>query len=125
VLDNAVSTTPDSTLSALRALAPGLVLVLGGKAKRLPLSELAREARARVGLAVAFGAAGPAFAEALRAEGVPVEVVADVPAAVALALERAPDGADVLFSPAAASFDAYANFEERAADFRRALERLR
>lgn len=125
VLDNAVSTTPDSTISALRTLAPGLVLVLGGKAKRLPLEELAREARARVGLAVAFGEAGPAFAAALRAAAVPVEVVAGVPEAVALALERGPEGVDVLFSPAAASFDAYANFEERAADFRRALALFR
>jgi len=125
VLDNAVSTTPDSTLSALRALAPGLVLVLGGKAKRLPLEELAQEARARVSLAVAFGEAGPAFAKALRAAAVPVEVVAGVPEALARAFERGPEGAEVLFSPAAASFDAYANFEERAADFRRALERFR
>jgi UDP-N-acetylmuramoylalanine--D-glutamate ligase len=125
VIDNAVSTTPDSTLSALEALAPGVVLLLGGKAKRLPLDELARAARTRVSLAIAFGQAGPDFATALRAEGVPVEVVPSVEAAVALALERGTPGCEVLFSPAAASFDAYANFEERATAFRRTLEALR
>jgi UDP-N-acetylmuramoylalanine--D-glutamate ligase len=121
VIDNAVSTTPDSTIAALRALAPGPVLLLGGKQKRLPLEELARVARERVSLAVAFGQAGPAFAAALRAEGVAVEVVSTVEAAVRVAFERGAPGAEVLFSPAGSSFDVYGNFEERAADFRSAL----
>lgn len=125
VIDNAVSTTPDSTIAALQALAPGLVLLLGGKQKRLPLEELARVARGRVGLAIAFGQAGPAFAAALRAEGVPVEVVATVEDAVRTAFARGAPGAEILFSPAGSSFDAYANFEERAAAFRAALGGLR
>jgi UDP-N-acetylmuramoylalanine--D-glutamate ligase len=121
VIDNAVSTTPDSTLSALTSLAPGVVLILGGKAKRLPLDELARVAGERVSHAVAFGEAGPVFARALEAQGVPVDVVVTVEEAAALSLERGSPEGEVLFSPAAASFDAYANFEERAAAFRRAL----
>jgi UDP-N-acetylmuramoylalanine--D-glutamate ligase len=124
VIDNAVSTTPDSTISALHALPRGTVLVLGGKPKRLPLEDLASVARERVTAAVAFGEAGPVFAEALRTAGVPVEVVATVEQAVSAALERGSPGAHVLFSPAGASFDAYANFQERAAAFRAALQRL-
>jgi UDP-N-acetylmuramoylalanine--D-glutamate ligase len=125
VIDNAVSTTPDSTLSALEALPPGTVLVLGGRQKRLPLEDLARVARERVAHAVAFGEAAPAFAEALRTAGVSVEIVGTVEEAVACALERGAPEAHVLFSPAASSFDAYANFEERARAFRAALERHR
>jgi UDP-N-acetylmuramoylalanine--D-glutamate ligase len=121
VIDNAVSTTPDSTISALRALPEGTVLVLGGKQKRLPLEALASVARERVAAAVAFGEAGPAFAQALSSAGVPVEVVATVEEAVSVALARGEPGAHVLFSPAGASFDAYANFQERAAAFRAAL----
>lgn len=124
VIDNAVSTTPDSTLSALEALAPGVTLVLGGKPKRLPLTDLARVARERGTTAVAFGEAGEAFALALRDAGVPAEAVATVEAALERALERAAPGATVLFSPAASSFDAYGNFQERAAAFRAALRRL-
>ncbi len=125
VIDNAVSTTPDSTISALRALPVGTVLVLGGKQKRLPLDELARVARERVAAAVAFGEAGPVFAQALRSAGVPVEVVPTLAEALPLALERGAPGAHVLFSPAGSSFDAYANFQERAAALRATLQGLR
>jgi UDP-N-acetylmuramoylalanine--D-glutamate ligase len=125
VIDNAVSTTPDSTLSALLSLPTGTVLLLGGKQKRLELDELVAVAQQRVALAIAFGEAGPAFAAALAAGGVPVRTVPGVRAAVAEALECAPAGATVLFSPAAASFDAYTNFQERADDFRAALAALR
>jgi UDP-N-acetylmuramoylalanine--D-glutamate ligase len=125
VIDNAVSTTPDSTVSALRALPVGTVLVLGGRAKRLPLDELCAVARERGARAVAFGEAGPTFAAALAAAGVEVEAVASVPEAMERALERASPGANVLFSPAGSSFDAYGNFEERARAFRAALEGLR
>ena len=125
VIDNAVSTTPDSTISALRALPAGTVLVLGGKQKRLPLDGLAGVARERVTAAVAFGEAGPAFAQALSSAGVPVDVVATVEEAVSVAMARGRPGAHVLFSPAGSSFDAYANFQERAAAFRAALQGLR
>ena len=125
VIDNAVSTTPDSTISALCALPAGTVLVLGGKQKLLPLDELARVARERVVAAVAFGEAGPVFAQALRSAGVAVEVVPTLAEALPLALQRGAPGAHVLFSPAGSSFDAYANFQERAADFRTTLESLR
>lgn len=125
VIDNAVSTTPDSTLSALEALPAGTVLLLGGKAKRLELEPLVAVARERVALAIAFGEAAPTFAAALRAGGVAVREVPSVRAAVELALELSAPEATLLFSPAGSSFDAYANFQERARDFRAALEALR
>jgi len=125
VIDNAVSTTPDSTISALQALPPGTVLLLGGRAKRLALDELVAVARERVALAIPFGEAAPLFANALRAGGVAVREAPDVRTAVALSLELAAPEATVLFSPAGSSFDAYANFKERARDFRTALEALR
>lgn len=125
VIDNAVSTTPDSTVSALLALPTGTVLVLGGREKRLPLAELCQVARQRVAHAVAFGEAGPAFAAALARAGVPVEVTASLEQALPIALARGAPGAHLLFSPAGSSFDAYANFQERASAFRAALQALR
>jgi UDP-N-acetylmuramoylalanine--D-glutamate ligase len=121
VIDNAVSTTPDSTISALRALSAPLVLVLGGRLKRLPLDGLVHCCRERVGHAVAFGEAGPPLAEALERAGVPVTVSGGVQEAVQRALELAPPGGTLLFSPACSSFDAYANFRQRALAFRSAL----
>src|SRR5262245_22080784 len=47
VIDNGVSTTPDSTLSALLSMRPGFTLLVGGKAKALPVDELVDACRGR------------------------------------------------------------------------------
>jgi len=119
--DNGVSTTPDSTVAALRSLPAGLVLLLGGRSKALPLDELAQVAAERVAHAVCFGEAREEFGAALEACGVPVVLEERLERAIALALELAPPGADVLFSPAGSSFDAFPNFRARAQAFRATL----
>ncbi len=121
VIDNGVSTTPDSTISALRALAEPCALLCGGKAKDLPLDELVQLARERVRIALCFGEAAPQFAERFAAAGVEAHACRELRSAVALAFERMRAGETLLFSPAAASFDAYRNFEQRVRDFRAAL----
>jgi UDP-N-acetylmuramoylalanine--D-glutamate ligase len=121
VWDNGVSTTPDSTLSALASIAPGCTLMCGGKAKNLPLGELVDTVRARVRRTVVFGDAADLFGSAFRSAGIETWAAPTVEAAVAIAFERMEKGAELLFSPAAASFDAYLNFRERALAFRRAL----
>ncbi len=121
VWDNGVSTTPDSTLSAVLALGGPLALLIGGQMKRLPLSELVAAARGRARRVIAFGASGPALASEFEAADVPAETVADVPAAVAHAFAAMGRDEALLFSPACASFDAYRNFRDRARDFRAAL----
>ena len=123
VHDNGVSTTPDSTVSALRSLPRGVHWILGGRLKDLPLGELASTAAERVARAVCFGEAGATLAGVLADAGVDVTSTATVEEATANALAHAPAGADVLFSPACASFDAYPNFRARALDFRAAVER--
>lgn len=125
VIDNGVSTTPESTLSAVEALpglGPGDVLLVGGRAKRgVDLASLARAAAARGFASVAFGGDGPALAAAFEEAGAPVERVPDLPAAVARAFELGRPGGTLLFSPACASFDAYSNFRARALHLRRLL----
>ncbi|TAJ08071.1 MAG: UDP-N-acetylmuramoyl-L-alanine--D-glutamate ligase, partial [Planctomycetota bacterium] len=121
VIDNGVSTTPDSTLAALADMREPVVLLCGGKAKNLPLDELVECARSKVALALCFGAAAEPLARAFAARGVDAQAVADVPTAVARAFERAREGQAILFSPACASFDAYLNFEQRAQHFRACL----
>lgn len=121
VIDNGVSTTPDSTLSAVLSMRPGFTLLAGGKAKNLPLDELVETCRGRVRRVVLFGSAGAAFAPAFTTAGIAAHTAPTVAAAVELAFEHMLAGEELLFSPACASFDAYLNFRERALDFRRAL----
>lgn len=123
VVDNGVSTTPDSTISAVRSMNPGFTLLMGGMPKALPLDELVDVCRGRVRRIVVFGAAGERFAAPFRAAGIETNVVPDVRAAVEIAFATMLAGEELLFSPACASFDAYLNFRERALDFRSALPR--
>lgn len=121
VVDNGVSTTPDSTVAALDSLAESCLLICGGEQKQgLPLEPLAAAASSHAVAAITFGAAAPKLAAAFDAAGVEVEAVATLEQAAAAAFAR-PGAATVLFSPACASFDAFTNFQDRALAFRDAL----
>lgn len=69
----------------------------------------------RISKAFLIGQDGPAFAETLRAHGVANDVAGTLDRAVRLAFAhaRATGTEIVLFSPAAASFDQFKNFEQR------------
>ena len=122
VIDNGVSTTPDSTQAALESAGEAaVVLLIGGQSKELPLDALVGSGAGRLAHVVAFGAAAPEFATAFAAAGFQAHQVPTVEAAVALGLELAAPGETLLFSPAGSSFDAYANFQQRANAFRAAL----
>jgi len=121
IRDNGVSTTPDSTLSALAATSGAPTLLVGGRKKDLPLEELAREVAARAVPVVAFGEAGPELARALRDAGAAVTEARGVEEAVEEAFRCTEPGGEILFSPACSSFDAYPNFKARAGAFRAAL----
>jgi UDP-N-acetylmuramoylalanine--D-glutamate ligase len=121
VIDNGVSTTPDSTLAVFASLPPGFTLMVGGKLKSLPLDEMVAASRGRVRRVIAFGAGRDTLAGAFRAAGFEAHTEERVAAAVEAAFGELQPGETLLFSPAAASFDQYLNFQERALDFRRAL----
>ena len=121
-VNDSIATAPERTLAGMRSFAEPLVLLLGGRDKNLPLTELAREARDRCRAVVCFGEAGELFARALRdgwgADGPTLEQVETLPKAVERAARLARPGDLVLLSPAGTSFDAYPNFERRGEHFR-------
>ena len=84
----------------------------------------ARHHRERARHVVLFGAAADTWAKAFRGAGCSCEVVETVSEATALAWSLTEAGDVVLFSPAAASFDAYKNFRARAMDFRACVDSL-
>lgn len=121
VWDNAVSTTPDSTVSALRALGVGTTALIGGKVKDLDTAELLEVCAQRAARVILFGQAADHWSDRFHAAGIETHPVPDVRSAVAAAFELTNEGDAILFSPACSSFDAYPNFKARADDFHRRL----
>ncbi len=127
--NDSIATTPERSLAGVRSFQEPVVLLLGGREKRLPLEELAQEALGRCRAVICFGEAGPLQEEAFRSvekpsTACPVERVETLADAVEAARRHAEAGDIVLLSPACASYDAYENFEERGEDFRLMVQRL-
>ncbi len=123
-VNDSIATSPERTLAGMRSFEEPLILLLGGREKKLPLGELVREANARARAVILFGEAAPLLEAAFREhsdEGPRTAVVRTetLSEAVAAAHARALPGDVVLLSPACTSFDAYPNFERRGEEFRR------
>jgi UDP-N-acetylmuramoylalanine--D-glutamate ligase len=72
-----------------------------------------------------IGEAADRLAADLAPAGVPLRRSGDLETAVAEAAEAARAGETVLLAPACASFDAFADYEERGRRFRELVEALR
>jgi UDP-N-acetylmuramoylalanine--D-glutamate ligase len=101
-----------------------LRLILGGSLKGEDFVPFARELPQNVRSIYLVGAASDELAAALDAAGRAYVHAGDLPRAVSLAAADAEPGDVVLLSPACASYDQFANFEERGDTFRRLVQEL-
>jgi UDP-N-acetylmuramoylalanine--D-glutamate ligase len=131
-VNDSQGTQPDAVIAALRAFEPPIVLIAGGRDKGIDLAELAEVVGERVAAAVLIGESGPALERLFRAAGLATTERAAtledaVEAADAIARQAASASgatATVLLSPAAASFDMFADYEARGRAFKAAVARL-
>ncbi len=112
--DDSKATNPHATVSAIGSF-NSVVLCAGGQNKGLDLGVLSKDCT-RIRSVIAFGAASAEVVAAFAGKR-PVHVAGSMIAVVEAAKSLAEGGDVVLFSPACASFDAYANYEERGRDF--------
>ncbi|HEX4109016.1 MAG TPA: UDP-N-acetylmuramoyl-L-alanine--D-glutamate ligase [Solirubrobacteraceae bacterium] len=122
-VDDSISTTAQSTIAALAAF-PGtpVALIAGGHDRGQDYTELAREIRAHGGVraVAALPVTGPRLLAALQAagaDGPDLREARDLPDALAFARAALGGAGVVLLSPAAPSFGAYRDFEERGEHF--------
>jgi UDP-N-acetylmuramoylalanine--D-glutamate ligase len=123
-VNDSKATNVEATLKALGAYAEGTHLILGGRDKASDYEPIARACGGCRGVYL-IGEAAPLIARAferVRAEsgfeGIPVPTDhGDMERAVAAARAAAVPGETVLLAPACASFDQYADFEERGRHF--------
>ena len=124
-VNDSKATNPEAAARALSAYPPGVRLILGGSLKGVSFRSLAQKTRtAGVARAYLIGEAADDIAEALAAEGVRFTHSRDLATAVRDAYADADAGEVVLLSPACASYDQFANFEERGERFRELVEKL-
>ena len=113
------ATNPVSSIKALEAFDADIVLLAGGRNKGNDFTELAGAAARRTRFVILFGEAASEIGEALTALQVPYVTVATLQEAVEAGRCRARPGEVVLLSPACASFDMFADYEERGGRFKR------
>ena len=116
-----------NTAAARRGIAAydaPLRLILGGSVKGEDFGPFARELPPNVRSIHLIGTAADELAAALDAVDRVYVRAGDLPTAVAQAAADAEAGDVVLLSPACASYDQFANFEERGDTFRRLVEEL-
>jgi len=136
--NDSIATSPDRTEAMLSAISGPLTVVLGGYDKGIPFDGLAEKLSYRDCLVITIGKTAPIIEDAIaRAKGTKaddapgsaraaVQVVraASMEEAVRLAAQRSTPGASVVLSPACASYDMFANFEERGRSFKDLVRKI-
>jgi UDP-N-acetylmuramoylalanine--D-glutamate ligase len=125
--NDTTSTTPVSTVAALKSFHRPVVLIAGGSEKNLGFEELAEAVGDRVKCLVALeGTATPRLLEAVkRSSQVPIlGPFSQFRIAVEAARKTAADGDIVLLSPACASFGMFRNEFDRGEQFRQIVSSL-
>ncbi len=132
-IDDAISTTPESTIAALDALGDRVAtLILGGQDRGNDFTELAKRIkRSAVKTVILFPGSGPRIREAIgrpacRQAGAHADVCfqeADsMERAVTIAKKHTMTGAICLLSTASPSYGMFKNFEEKGTEFEKLLK---
>jgi UDP-N-acetylmuramoylalanine--D-glutamate ligase len=135
-VNDSQGTQPDAVIAALRAFEPPIVLIAGGRDKGIDLADLGPVVAERAAAAVLIGESGPDLERHFRAAGLAraeraITLEGAVRRAAAIAAELRDGGPrgsvvrpPVLLSPAAASFDMFADYEARGRAFKDAVASL-
>ncbi|HYJ79848.1 MAG TPA: UDP-N-acetylmuramoyl-L-alanine--D-glutamate ligase, partial [Longimicrobiaceae bacterium] len=116
-INDSKATNIASTRVALKSMTRPTVLLLGGRHKGEPYTELLPALNGNVRAVLAYGEAAPVIASDLAGRAAVERVEGGFDAVVRRARQVARPGDAVLLSPACSSFDMFANYEERGERF--------
>lgn len=125
--NDSFATGPQPTIAAIRSFKEPLTLILGGSDKGLDYDELGREiAKAeQVKKVIIIGKVGPLIIRSLnkaKYRGAIINLRQKPMAKIVQnAFRNTPQGGVVLLSPAAASFDMFADYKDRGQQFKKAV----
>lgn len=117
--NNSIGSSPARTVATLHAYVGRVLLIAGGRDKKVPFDDMARLLPDHVKVLLLIGEAASQIEAAAR--GVPrcppIVRCEGLAEAVAQAHKMAAPGDTVLLSPACTAYDQYSNFEERGRHF--------
>jgi UDP-N-acetylmuramoylalanine--D-glutamate ligase len=117
-INDSKSTNVASTVVALRGMTKPTVLLLGGKHKGEPYTQLVPELRERSRAVIAYGEAAPLIEHDLEGAVPLTRLGSSFDEVIAAARKLARPGDAVLLSPACSSYDMFDNYEQRGAVFK-------
>lgn len=120
-INDSKATFLDATLEALSSIEGRIVWIVGTWSEEMGEGQAQALLRDRVAAVVFYG---PAAAKAHASQPEHVFLAEELRTAVFVARELAKPGEVVLFSPACPSGNGFANYEERGAEFKRAVKDL-
>lgn len=121
--NDSIATAPERSLAAIRSFSEPIVLLAGGRDKKLPWDVFAQVVRDRVDHLILFGEAAQKIYQAILDLESPgnrpftIEMCAGLYDAVLAAAKVAESGDVVLLAPGGTSFDEFRDFEERGEAF--------
>ncbi len=121
--DDSKATNVAAAQAAIASFEGNVILVLGGRSKGANFEVLRDDVKGKVKLVLSLGESREQIAEALSGE-VPVLPCAGLREVVERAFAHSEQGDTVLFSPACASFDMFADYAERGRLFKEEVRRL-
>ena len=125
--NDSIASAPERVVAALNSFEAPIVLLAGGRDKKLPWEDFARLAKTRVKCLVLFGEAGPLIQRAVEAANMDrtqYTLCGKLGEAVRVAAGKAESGDVVLLSPGCTSFDEFTDFAERGEKFKEWVREL-
>lgn len=122
--NDSIATAPERAMAGIRAFSEPLILLAGGRDKKLPWNEFADLVRQRVDHLILFGEAADLIEKAVQGSSASnrpysIDRCADLSEAVQTAARLAEPGDVILLSPGGTSFDQFRDFEARGEAYRK------
>jgi UDP-N-acetylmuramoylalanine--D-glutamate ligase len=115
--NDSIATAPERVIAEIHSFDEPLIVLLGGRDKKLPWGDLLRLLRDRNAKVFVFGEAGELIAKYAAQENLQVMMCSKMADAIAAAARITQSGDVILLSPGCTSFDEFKDFEERGKKF--------
>lgn len=120
-INDSKSTNIHSVIKAIESVNGNVILLMGGKNKKLNFNNFFKNLASNVVQIITFGDAKKYLAKLAKKYNLKVNLAKDIKTAVMLAKSYAQKGDTILFSPGCTSFDNFNNYAERGDYFKKVV----